>query len=117
MVGPAQGDPAQQLRVIEDLVAKKSSAIAVVPMDPSTIEGVLKRALERGIVVVTHEADTAKNTQADIEAFDNANKAYEKAKEILRKHPDIAGFQGSSAIDAIGIGRAVEEAGLQHKTC
>jgi simple sugar transport system substrate-binding protein len=51
------------------------------------------------------------------ESFNDANKAYEKAKEILRKHPDIKGFQGSSAIDVIGIGRAVEEAGLQDKTC
>src|SRR6218665_77354 len=176
MAGPARGDSAQQLRVIEDLVAKKPSAITVVPMDPGMLEGVLKRAMERGIVIVTHEADTARNTQADIEAFDNAafgarlndrlakcmgesgkwttfvgslgslthmqwagggaghaarypkmtlvdahnesfNKAYEKAKEILRKHPDIEGFQGGSAIDVIGIGRAVEEAGLQHKTC
>jgi simple sugar transport system substrate-binding protein len=177
--GPAQADSAQQLRVIEDLVAKKVSAMAIVPMDPAALEGVLKRAMERGITVVTHEADSAVNTQADIEAFDNAafgarlntrlskcmgeagkwttfvgsvgslthmqwagggianatkfskmvlvdknnesfndaNKAYEKAKEILRKHPDIKGFQGSSAIDVIGIGRAVEEAGLQDKTC
>ncbi len=46
------------------------------------------------------------------ESFNDANKAYEKAREILRKYPDIKGFQGGSAIDVIGIGRAVEEAGL-----
>lgn len=178
--GPAKADSAQQLRLIEDLVAKKVTAIAVVPMDPSALEGVFKRAMDRGIKVVTHEADTAKNTLADIEAFDNtafgarlnerlatcmggsgkwtsfvgslgslthvqwadggaanatakhagmvlvdaknesfndANKAYEKAKEILKKHPDIKGFQGGSAIDVIGIGRAIEEAGLESKTC
>jgi simple sugar transport system substrate-binding protein len=177
--GPAQADSAQQARVIEDLVAKKPRAISVVPMDPSAIEGVLKRAMDRGITVVTHEASIEVNTQADIEAFDNnafgarmnqrlakcmgeagkwttfvgsvgslthmqwaaggeanakqfpkmtlvdprnesfndANKAYEKAKEVMRKHPDIKGFQGGSAIDVIGIGRAVEEAGLQGKIC
>ena len=49
--------------------------------------------------------------------FYDANKAYDKAKEILRKHPDIKGFQGGSAIDVLGIGRAVEEAGLQGKIC
>ncbi|WP_134494767.1 substrate-binding domain-containing protein [Microvirga pakistanensis] len=177
--GPAKADAAQQQRLIEDLVAKKVTAIAVVPMDPSSLEGVFKRAMDRGIKVITHEADTQKNTLADIEAFDNkafgarlnermakcmgesgkwtsfvgslgslthvqwadggaenakkysnmtlvdaknesfndANNAYQKAKEILRKHPDIKGFQGGSAIDVIGIGRAVEEAGLQDKTC
>lgn len=51
------------------------------------------------------------------ESFNDTDRAYEKAKEILRKYPDIKGFQGSSAIDVIGIGRAVEEAGLQEKTC
>jgi len=177
--GPATSDAAQQLKIIDDLIARKVSALAVVPMDPTVIEGALKRAMDRGIVVVTHEADTQKNTHADIEAFDNAaygvalneklsscmgnkgkwtsfvgslgsrthiqwveagaanakkhagmtlvdaknesfddaNKTYEKAKEILRKHPDIAGFQGSAGNDVIGIGRAVEEAGLAGKVC
>ncbi|WP_313530036.1 autoinducer 2 ABC transporter substrate-binding protein [Shinella sp.] len=178
-IGPAKADAAQQTRIIEDLVAKNVSAIAVVPMDPSALEGVLRRASQRGIKVITHEGDSLVNTDVDIEAFDNkafgarineklaecmgksgkwssfvgslgslthnqwvdagaenakqypemelvaeknesfndANRAYEKAKEILRKYPDIKGFQGSSAIDVIGIGRAVEEAGLQDKTC
>jgi simple sugar transport system substrate-binding protein len=179
-IGPAQSDAAQQQRLIEDLVAKKVDAIAVVSMDPPTLEPVLKRAMERGIKVVTHEADNQKNTMADVEAFDNtaygarlnerlaacmgqqgkwttllgslgsqsqvqwahggvanakakypkmelvdpdnesfndAEKAYAKAKEMLRKHPDLKGFQGSSSLDVLGIGRAVEEAGLQGKVC
>ncbi len=177
--GPATADAAQQLKIIEDLVARKVNALAVVPMDPAVIEGVLKRAMDRGIVVVTHEADNQKNTNANIEAFDNAaygvalneklascmgkqgkwtsfvgslgsqthmqwvgagsnnakkyagmtlvdpnnesfddaNKTYEKAKEILRKHPDIRGFQSSAGNDVLGIGRAVEEAGLIGKVC
>ena len=177
--GPATADAAQQLKIIDDLVAKKVNALAVVPMDPAVIEGVLKRAMDRGIVVVTHEADNQKNTHANIEAFDNsaygaalnerlstcmgkqgkwtsfvgslgsrthlqwvdagaanakkyagmtlvdaknesfddANKTYEKAKEILRKHPDLKGFQSSAGNDVIGIGRAIEEAGLAGKVC
>jgi len=70
-IGPAQSDAAQQQRLVEDLVAKKVDAIAVVSMDPPTLEPVLKRAMERGIKVVTHEADNQKNTMVDIEAFDN----------------------------------------------
>jgi simple sugar transport system substrate-binding protein len=177
--GPATADAAQQLKIVEDLIARRVNAIAVVPMDPAVIEGALRRAMDRGIVVVTHEADNQRNTQADVEAFDNAafgaalndrlakcmggqgkwtsfvgslgsrthiqwvdaaaasarthagmtlvdeknesfddaNRAYDKAKEILRKHPDIRGFQGSAGNDVLGIGRAVEEAGLQDKVC
>jgi simple sugar transport system substrate-binding protein len=178
--GPGRADAAQQLKIIEDLIAKRVNAIAVVPYDPPTLEPALKKAMDRGIKVVTHEADNAKNTMVDIEAFDNAaygaalnerlascmksegkwavlvgslgsrsqvqwadggianakqkyakmdlvenkletnndgTRAYEVAKEVLRKHPDLKGFQGSSSLDIIGIGRAVEEAGMQGKIC
>jgi simple sugar transport system substrate-binding protein len=178
--GPGQADAAQQLKIIEDLIAKKVNAIAVVPYDPPTLEPVLKKAMDRGIKVVTHEADNEKNTMVDVEAFDNSaygaalndrlascmhdegkwatlvgslgsrsqvqwadggidnakakyskmqlvetnletnndgERAYEVATEVLRKHPDLKGFQGSSSLDVIGIGRAVEEAGLQGKIC
>jgi len=179
-VGPGKADAAQQLQVIEDTMARKIDALAVVPMDASLVERVLGRALQRGIVVVTHEASTEKNTMVDIEAFNNAafgahmndrlancmggkgkwtsfvgslgslthvqwadgaaanaakkypdmvlvnpknesfndaNTAYNKAKEILRKYPDIKGFQGGSAVDVLGIARAIEEAGLVGKVC
>src|SRR6195952_6143918 len=69
--GPGRADAAQQLKIIEDLIAKKVTAIAVVPYDPPTLEPALKKAMDRGIKVVTHEADNEKNTMVDIEAFDN----------------------------------------------
>jgi simple sugar transport system substrate-binding protein len=49
------------------------------------------------------------------ETFDDSQKAYEKAKEILKAYPNIKGFQGSASTDVVGIGQAVEEAGLQDK--
>ena len=70
--GPGRADAAQQLKIIEDLIAKKVSAIAVVPYDPPTLEPALKKEMDRGIKVVTHEADNEKNTMVDVEAFDNS---------------------------------------------
>jgi simple sugar transport system substrate-binding protein len=55
--------------------------------------------------------------EAKQETADDADKAYERAKEVLRKHPDIKGFQGSASTDVAGIGRAIEEAGLQNRVC
>ncbi len=55
--------------------------------------------------------------ETPIESTDNETAAYEKAKEILAKHPDIKGFQGSAGNDVPGIARAVEEAGLEDETC
>jgi simple sugar transport system substrate-binding protein len=45
------------------------------------------------------------------ESFDDAEIAYQKAKEILAAYPNIKGFQGSASTDVAGIGRAIEEAG------
>ncbi len=179
-IGPGKADAAQQVREIEDLIAKKVDAIAVVPFDPPMLEGVLKRAMDHGVKVMTHEASNLKNTQVDMEAFDNsafgahfneqlakcmgekgqwtsfvgslgslthvqwadasaanaaqkypemklvspknelfndANTAYNKTKELLKKYPDIKGIEGGSAVDVLGIGRAIEEAGLVGKIC
>jgi simple sugar transport system substrate-binding protein len=54
---------------------------------------------------------------APVEAAESLETAYQKAKELLARHPDLKGFEGSSVVDIAGIGRAVREAGLQGKTC
>jgi simple sugar transport system substrate-binding protein len=176
LVGPAEADAAQQIPIIEDLIAKGVDALCVVPMDPTQLDPVLQKAMDAGITVVTHEASSQVSMDYDIEAFDNmaygaglmdrlaaamgeegeyavfvgslgskthnewvdggiarqmeaypnmtmvgdknesfddAEIAYQKAKEILAAYPDIKGFQGSASTDVAGIGRAVEEAGLQ----
>ena len=52
-----------------------------------------------------------------IESKEDENVAYQRAKEILAKHPDIKGFQGSAGTDVAGIARAVQEAGLEEQVC
>lgn len=173
--GPSKTDAAQQVQVIEELIAQDIDAICVVPISPEACEPVLKKAMEKGIVVITHESTAQENTDFNIEAFDNvgygaymmdelakamgeegkyitmvsyltnsAHKewsdsaiqrakekypkmelvaeekvetednmeiAYEKAKEIMKKYPDIKGFLGTSSYDAPGAGKAIEELG------
>ena len=71
LVGPAQADAAQQIPIIEDLIAQGVDALCIVPMDPAQLEPVLKKARDAGIVVITHEASNQQNMDWDIEAFDN----------------------------------------------
>jgi simple sugar transport system substrate-binding protein len=180
MVGPDDASPEKQVKIIQDLIARQPAAIAVIPLSPQSIEGVLGQARAAGIKVVTHEAPGQKNADVDIEAFDNTaygehmmesladcmggegkyvtfvgsltaashmewadaelnfagskfpsisrvsdpvetkedlNATYQRTKEVLAKHPDIKGFLGSAASDVAGIGRAIEEAGLEDETC
>ncbi len=180
MTGADDASPEKQIKIIQDLIPQKPTAITVVPNSPQSLEGVLKQAMDAGIVVVTHEASNQVSTNIDIEGFNNAaygahiadnlakcmgesgkyvafvghltaqshmewvkgafdemaakfpkitrvsdpiegledqNVAYQKTKELLAKFPDIKGFEGSAATDVVGIGRAIQEAGLQDKTC
>ncbi len=59
MVGPTQADAAQQVRAVEDLIARKVDVIAVVPNDAAALEPVFQRAQAAGIKVVTHESPDA----------------------------------------------------------
>lgn len=70
--GPAEADAAQQVQVIEDLIAQGVDSLCVIPFQPETVEPVLQRAREQGIVVITHESSAQQNIDFDIEAFDNA---------------------------------------------
>lgn len=83
-----------------------------------------------GLTAKTHMewVDAAYKTQTEnfpemtrvetpIESTDDQGTAYERAKEVLAKYPNIAGFQGSAGNDVPGIARAVQEAGLEDKVC
>ncbi|MGD2049739.1 MAG: autoinducer 2 ABC transporter substrate-binding protein, partial [Chloroflexota bacterium] len=70
--GPSQADAALQVQVLEDLVAQGVDSLCVIPFQPETVEPVLQRARDQGIVVVSHEASNQQNVDYDIEAFDNA---------------------------------------------
>ncbi len=71
--GPPKADAALQVQIIEDLIAQRVDAICVVPFSPEALEPVLKKAMDKGIVVISHEASNMKNINYDIEAFDNAS--------------------------------------------
>lgn len=176
MQGSGQADANAQVRVIEDLLASNVDALAVVPFQPDAVEQVLSRAMDDGVVVITHEAPGIENADWDIEAFrnedygrhlmdelasrmgeegqyalmvgslssathmawveaaeahqeenypdmervgdiietsDDSQIAYERMQELLSAYPDLAGVQGSASTDVVGVGQAVDEAGLE----
>jgi simple sugar transport system substrate-binding protein len=69
--GPAQADPAAQVKIIEDLVAKGVDAIAVVPDDAKALEPVFQKAKAKGILIFTHESPDQVGTDFDFELIDN----------------------------------------------
>ena len=97
-VGPAQADPQQQAALIEDMIAQKVNALAVVPMSPEALEPVLERARDQGIVVITHEAASQQNIDYDIEAFRNEDfgaNLMDQLAECMGGEGEYAVFVGS----------------------
>lgn len=66
-----------------------------------------------------HLSDYPKITRVSdpISSDESQETAYQRTKELLARYPDIRGFIGSASTDVAGIGRAIQEAGLQDKTC
>lgn len=82
--------PEKQVKIIQDLVAQKPTAITVVPNSPEAVESVLTQAREQGIIVVSHEATGIKNVDIDIEAFDNAS----YGSDIMKNLGECTGGSG-----------------------
>ena len=84
-------DATHQAQQVEDLIAQGVDAICVVPVDIESMDTVLKKAKDAGIVVVTHEGADLKNVDYDIEAF--SNEGY--GAFIMQNLADAMGEEGT----------------------
>jgi simple sugar transport system substrate-binding protein len=93
MQGPSQADSAAQVAMIEDLIAQGVDAIINVPYGVPENEPAQKKAMDAGIIVVGHEAATAKEgtLNYDLEAFDNCSYGEEMVKEMANRIPNQEG--------------------------
>lgn len=98
-VGPSDADPAQQVRIVEDLIAKGVDAILVVPNDATALEPVFRKAQQQGIVVLTHESPDQRGADWDVETIDS-KKFAEQNMETLAQ---AMGGEGEFAIMVGGL--------------
>lgn len=91
-VGPSSTDAPQQVKLIEDLIAKKVDAISIVPNDANVLEPVLKKAKQQGIVVLTHESVGQPSADWDIEIIDNAQFAADNVEEMAKAMGGKGGY-------------------------
>jgi simple sugar transport system substrate-binding protein len=102
-IAPEGGDPAKQAQMVEDLIAKGVDAILVVPNDPKSMEPVLKKAKEKGIVVVSHEAQQlAPIVDYDMEAFKNdyfGEVMFEALAQAMDGEGKFTGFVGALTME------------------
>lgn len=98
-VGPSSTDAPQQVKIIEDLIAKKVSAISIVPNDANVLEPVFKKAREAGIVVLTNESPGQPSANWDVEIIDNEKFAADNVEEMAK----VMGGKGGYVIYVGGL--------------
>jgi simple sugar transport system substrate-binding protein len=92
--GPSQVDSAQQVQMIEDLIAQGVDSIVNVPYGVPENEPATKKAKDAGIVVVGHEAATAKEgtMDYDLEAFDNCSYGEEMMRQMATRMNETGSY-------------------------
>ncbi len=100
-IGPSDADPAQQVKMVEDLVNKGVAAICITPNDAKALEPAFKKAADKGIAIITHESPDQKGKDYDVELIDNV-KFGRHFWDMLVKHMgdsgDYAIFVGSLTV-------------------
>lgn len=91
-VGPSSTDAPQQVKIIDDLIAKKVSAITIVPNDANVLEPVFKKARDQGIVVLTNESPGQPSANWDVEIIDNAKFAADNVEEMAKAMGGKGGY-------------------------
>jgi ribose transport system substrate-binding protein len=62
--GPDVADPAQQIQIVENLIAKRVDGIAIGPTDSAALTPLINRAIERGIKVLCFDTDAPQSNRA-----------------------------------------------------
>lgn len=60
-VVPQNTQGATQVKIMEDLIARQVSGIAISVNEPKSVEGVIKQAIDAGIKVLTFDSDSAES--------------------------------------------------------
>ncbi len=82
MTGPAHVDPAQQVKLVEDLIAKRVDAIGLVPLDVKVLAPVLERAQSANIPVITQEGPNQAGRTWDVELINSVKFGQEQMKAL-----------------------------------
>jgi simple sugar transport system substrate-binding protein len=90
----AHPDPAVQVGLVQDLIARKVEVIGLVPLDVKVLGPVLKQAQDAGIIVITQEGPDQENKTWDVEMI--SSKAYGEAQ--MKALADATGGEGEYII-------------------
>lgn len=95
--GPTDNRVEDQVQMLNEWIQLGIDAICIAPNDPETISPILKRAREKGIVVVTYDADANAETSTR-QAFCNQTPTDELANTMVDIVANQMGGEGKAVI-------------------
>ncbi|WP_244813429.1 substrate-binding domain-containing protein [Vibrio sp. B1FLJ16] len=98
-VGPSSTDATAQVKIIEDLIAKKVDAITIVPNDAEVLEPVFQKARSAGIAIVTNESPGQPSANWEVSIIDD----HKFAQDYLEKVAAFTGGKGGYVIYVGGL--------------
>lgn len=93
--GPTSADAASQVNIIQDMIFQDVDIIAISPIDPVAVEPMLKKATDKGILVVTYDADVAIDSR---EMFVSQVSEEALGKHLMNNLAEGIGEKGQFAI-------------------
>ena len=81
--GPPEASIEEQLKVIESLIAQGVDGIGISPNDPDAVKEVIKRAMAKGIAVVTFDSDAPESERLVYIGTDNRQGGRVGAKAMV----------------------------------
>jgi len=100
-IGPSDADPAQQVKMVEDLISAGVDAICITPNDATALEPVFAKARDKGILILTHESPDQSGKDVDIELIDNiafGRHTWDKLAEHMGPEGEYALFVGGLTV-------------------
>lgn len=113
-LAPIEYDAAEQVQLLQDALAMEPDVIAITPIDPDTVEPLLKQARAEEIVVISQEATDMVNKDYDL-CF-ASNKFY--GEDVAENMAQLCGGSGNYAVVVGSLANSAEveraEAGIAY---
>jgi len=82
--GPPEASVEEQLKIIEDLMTQGYDGIGISPNDPNAVKEIIKRAMAKGIAIVTFDSDSPDSDRLLYIGTDNREAGRVAGRQMIR---------------------------------
>jgi rhamnose transport system substrate-binding protein len=117
--GPAKATAEGQIEIINTLIAQNVKAIVISANDPDALVPVLKKAMSRGIKVISFDSGVKKvlaqpaysglKLVSVVYGDDQTDKSYREAQGLFKSHPNLKAIVAPTTVGIAAAAKAVQD--------